>query len=126
MSLELEEVTAPLIGAAIDVHRALGPGFLESVYEEALAIELRLREIVFERQRPVTVLYRGQIVGQHRLDLIVEGRIIVELKAVKELTDSHFAVVRSYLRAVGLAHGLLLNFAKATLQVKRVIARSEP
>ena len=126
MALELEEVTGPLIGAAIEVHRRLGPGFIEAVYEEALAIELRERAIAFERQFPVSVSYRGQVVGLHRLDIFVEGQIIVELKAVKQLTDTHFAVVRSYLRAVDRPHGLILNFAKTVLEVKRVRSRPDP
>lgn len=126
MALELEELTGPIIGAAIEVHRALGPGFVEAVYENALAIELRERNIAFERQVPVSVHYRGHVVGLHRLDMLVAEQIVVELKAVKELTDTHFAVVRSYLRAVDRTHGLILNFAKHALEAKRVRARPEP
>lgn len=126
MSLELEDVSGAVIGAAIEVHRNLGPGFVEAVYEEALAIELRERRIPFERQLPVTVAYRGHVVGMHRLDFFVGGQLVVELKVVKELTANHFAVVRSYLRAVDRSHGLILNFAKATLEMKRVRTRPEP
>jgi len=126
MSLELEEVTGPVIGAAIEVHRSLGPGFIEAVYEEAFAIELRERAIPFERQVAVSVSYRGHVVGLHRLDIFVGGQIVVELKAVKELTDTHFAVVRSYLRVVDRSHGLILNFAKTALEVRRVRSRPEP
>ena len=126
MSLELEEVTGPVIGAAIEVHRSLGPGFIEAVYEEALAIELRERAIPFERQVPVPVIYRGHVVGMHRLDIFVGSQIVVELKSVKELTDTHFAVVRSYLRAVDRSHGLILNFAKTALEARRVRSRTEP
>ena len=126
MPLELEEITGPLIGAAIEVHRSLGPGFVEAVYEHALAIELRERNIAFERQVRVPVLYHGQVVGLHRLDLLVGDQVVVELKAIKDLTDTHFAVVRSYLRAVDRVHGLILNFAKPTLEVRRVRARPEP
>lgn len=122
MALEHEELTGEIIGAAIEVHRQLGPGFLESVYENALVIELRHRGIPFARQLAVPVMYRGAEVGLHRLDLFVADEIVVELKAVKELVPKHFAVVRSYLRAVGREHGLLLNFAKPTVTVKRVIA----
>jgi len=125
MSLELEEVTGPVIGAAIEVHRSLGPGFIEAVYEEALAIELLERAIPFERQVAVSVSYRGHVVGMHRLDLFVGGQLVVELKAVKELTSTHFAVARSYLRAVERPHGLILNFAKTALEVKRVRSRPE-
>ena len=94
MALELEDITGAVIGAAIEVHRALGPGFLESVYEAALAVELEFRCVPFARQVPVTVRYRGVDVGLHRLDLFVADSIVVELKAVREFTPEHFAVVR--------------------------------
>lgn len=122
MTLEHEEITGQIIGAAIEVHRELGPGFLESVYEKALVVELNQRKISFVRQLSVPVLYRGVEVGLHRIDLFVADEIVVELKAVSELINQHFAVVRSYLRALGRCHGLLMNFAKTTLEVKRVIA----
>ena len=122
MPLEHEEITGAIIGAAIAVHKELGPGFLESVYANALAIELRRREIPFQRQFAVPVLYHDAEVGMHRLDLFVDDQIVVELKAVKEISDVHFAVVRSYLRAVHRMHGLILNFAKRTLEAKRVLA----
>jgi GxxExxY protein len=126
MGLAHQELTGSVIGAAIEVHRALGPGFLESVYENALAIELKARGICFERQLDVPIRYRESEVGLHRLDLLVAGLIVVELKAVKALDDVHFAVVRSYLRATGREHGLILNFAKPTLEIKRVIASEPP
>ncbi|AKF04727.1 GxxExxY protein [Sandaracinus amylolyticus] len=126
MPLEHEEMTRSLIGAAIAVHRALGPGFLESVYAGALALELGARGLSYERERSVPVVYRGVEVGTHRLDLLVAGEIVVELKAVKDVTDSHFAVVRSYLRAVGREHGVILNFAKPKLEAKRVIVTATP
>jgi len=121
VTLAHAELTSKIIGAAIDVHRYLGPGFIESIYEHALAIELRRRGLKVEEQVEVPVTYRGIEVGLHRLDLLVEGTIVVELKAVKNLENVHFAVVKSYLRATGKEHGLLLNFAKATLEVKRVL-----
>ena len=118
----MEGLTGGIIGAAIEVHRGLGPGFLESVYEEALVYELAQRGLGCERQVLVPIVYRGRVeVGKHRLDLLVEKRIVVDLKAISELLDIHFAVVRSQLRAVGLKHGLLLNFAGTTLRAKRVI-----
>lgn len=126
MSLEHEELTGPIIGAAIAVHRELGPGFLEAVYDAALVVELRARRIPFQRQLTIPVLYRGVEVGLHRLDLFVADEIVVELKAVRDIGDVHFAVVRSYLRAVGRKHGLILNFAKPTLEVKRVFAAPDP
>jgi GxxExxY protein len=122
MALEHEDLTARIIGAAIEVHRRLGPGFLESVYEKALIIELKKRGMAVQNQMEVTVTYDGEEVGAHRLDLLVDDTIVVDLKAIKNLEDIHFAVVRSQLRAVDRQHGLLLNFAKTTLGAKRVIA----
>ena len=123
MPLEHEDLTGKIIGAAIEVHRQLGPGFIESIYENALVYELRNRGVKLEQQLEVTILYNGQIeVGKHRLDLLVESEIVVDLKAISELLDVHFAIVRSQLRAVKRKHGLLLNFAKVTLEAKRVIA----
>jgi GxxExxY protein len=122
MVLELEETTGQIIGAAIEVHKQLGPGFLETVYESALVIELDHRGIPFTRQKMVPISYRGIEVGFHRLDLFVNDEIVVELKVVKEIAAEHFAVVRSYLRAVGREHGLLLNLSRPTLAIKRVFA----
>lgn len=118
--LEHEDLTENIIGSAIEVHRQLGPGFLESIYENALVIELRKRGLKVEQQVELSVLYDGVEVGRHRLDLFVNDTIVVELKAVKDLDDVHFAVVKSYLRASGQKHGLILNFAKVTLEIKRV------
>ena len=126
MGLDHEGLTGSVIGAAIEVHKTLGPGFLESVYENALALEMQARGIAFERQLAVPIRYRGSEVGLHRLDLVVAGLLVVELKAVKALEHVHFAVVRSYLRAAGREHGLILNFAKPTLEIKRVIACKRP
>jgi GxxExxY protein len=125
MPLEHEQLTERIIGAAIEVHRRLGPGFLESIYEKALSIELERRGLRLERQVEVPILYHGVPVGLHILDMIVESTIVVELKAIKDFEDIHFSILRSYLRAVGREHGLLLNFAKVTLEMKRVIARSQ-
>ncbi len=118
--MDPEELIRQVIGAAIQVHRELGPGFLESVYEEALALELSDRGIPFERQKSVTVCYRGHPVGEHRLDLIVAGLLIVENKALRELDVVFYAVVRSYLKATGLRHALLFNFGTMPLTIKRV------
>ena len=110
-----------IIGAAIKVHKELGPGFLESIYEEALKVELSKNELDFASQMEVQIEYLGVPVGLHRLDLLVQNEVIVELKAVKELADIHFAQLRSYLKATGLKVGLLLNFSKPTLEVRRVV-----
>jgi GxxExxY protein len=114
------DLSEKVIGAAIRVHRELGPGFLESVYEEALAVELTSIGIAFERQKPLPIIYRGHHVGEHRLDLLVEGLLVVELKAISALEDIHFAIVRSYLKASTLDDALILNFASTKLTVRRV------
>ncbi|MEY2483259.1 MAG: hypothetical protein QOK24_1787 [Verrucomicrobiota bacterium] len=114
------ELTQRIIGAAIRVHRELGPGFLELMYEEALAIELSAAGLSFERQKLLPVFYREHLIGEHRLDLVVEAKVILELKAISELEKIHFAIVRSYFKASGLQDALLLNFASTTLSVKRV------
>jgi GxxExxY protein len=114
-----KDITEQVIGAAIAVHKALGPDFLETAYEEALAIEFAHRQIAYERQKVVPVLYRDQQVAEHRLDFLVNGLVVVELKAIAAFEDIHFAVVRSYLKATGLHSGLLLNFATMPLTIKR-------
>lgn len=112
-----------VIGAAIEVHRHLGPGFLESVYEECLGIELAERRISFQRQHLITVQYKGRAAGESRLDFLVGGILVVELKAVGVLAPIHKAQVISYLKATGLGLGLLLNFNTVTLRdgIERVV-----
>ena len=122
-SRDLDELARAVIGAAIEVHRTLGPGFLEAVYEEALCIELALRGIPFGRQVSVAVQYRGHPVGEGRLDLLVRESLVVELKAVEALLPIHTAQVMSYLRATGCHLGLLLNFNMPALRngIKRIV-----
>ncbi len=107
--------------AVFEVHNTLGPGFVESVYEEALAYELELREIPFERQKAVTVRYKGRVVGTHRLDFVVDGRIVLELKAVSALTDVFKHKTLSYLKATGLRLGILINFGTPRVEYTRVV-----
>ncbi len=121
MKLELESLTEKVIGAAIAVHKELGPGFLESIYENALRVQLTEIGIDSEFQKEIPIHYHGVLVGTHRLDALAAGELIVELKAIKALEDIHFAQVRSYLRASKLKHGLLFNFATMPLTIKRVI-----
>mgnify|MGYP001164568619 FL=1 len=102
------------------MHRELGLGYLESIHEEALCIELDAIGLKYVRQMPVEIRYRGKRAGEHRLDLVVEDTVVVELKAVLELQNIFYATVRSYLRATGKSVGLLLNFASVTLQAKRI------
>ena len=118
---QFEGLSKKIIGTAIEVHRTLGPGFLERIYEEALKVAFSRNDLDFEFQKEIEVKYLGVIVGTHRLDLIVEDKIILELKAVKDFEDIHFAQLRSYLKATGLKVGLLLNFAKPTLEIKRIV-----
>ena len=115
-----KELTERIIAAAIRVHKELGPGFLEAMYEEALATEFTAASGSFERQKLLPVFYREHLIGEHRLDLVVEQKTIGELKAIRALEDIHFAIDRSYLKAANLADALLLNFATARLTVKRV------
>lgn len=115
-----KEITDRIIGAAIQVHKTLGPGFLEAIYEEALAIEFDHLGIGYARQKPVHIEYRGRPIGEHRLDFLVEGKVIVERKAIQAIEDIHFAIVRAYLKATNLQSALLLNFASMPLTIKRV------
>jgi GxxExxY protein len=115
-----EELTGKIIGAAINVHKVLGPGFLESVYEEALAVEFDAQGIKHERQKIAPIFYRDRQVGEHRLDFLGEKLVVVELKAVIALDKIFFATVRSYLKATKLESGLLFNFAAMPLTIKRI------
>ncbi len=115
-----KELSGRVIEAAIAVHAALGPGFIESVYESALCIEFVARGIAFERQKVIAITYRGKEVGQHRLDIVVEKVLLVELKAVRAIEDVFFAVGRSQMRAAGISDGLILNFAAMPLAIKRI------
>ena len=114
--VETERVATTIIGAGIDVHRVLGPGFLERIYEEALCIELRTRGLTFERQRAIFVHYRGFEIPGQRIDLIVCNCVLVELKAIARIDTAHEAKVISYLRTTQLRLGLLLNFNCRTLR----------
>ncbi len=107
---DLNKLSGEILGAAIEVHRQIGPGLLESIYEVAFDHELHLRGIAVERQVPVAVKYKDIQIGGQRLDLLVKGKIIVELKTVEFLTPVHEAQIISYLKASGLRLGLLINF----------------
>jgi GxxExxY protein len=120
---EIDSLAHAVIGAAIEVHSVLGAGFMESTYEQALAIELALRRIPFHRQWPISLSYKGQAVGEARLDFLVDDCLIVELKAVEMIHPIHHAQVINYLRATRLHLGLLINFNVETLRdgVKRLV-----
>ncbi len=125
-SRELDVASYAVIGAAMEVHRVLGPGFLETVYDEALAIELGLRKIPFERQRPISVSYKGHRIGEGRLDYLVSQSLVVELKAVDTLLPVHHAQLLSYLKAGRYRLGLLINFHVRLLKdgIKRMVFSS--
>ena len=120
---EADQIAHAVIGAAIEVHRHLGPGFLEAVYEEALCIELELRGVPFARQARVGVVYKGRPVGEGRIDTIVGDLVVVELKAVRALTPLDRAQAISYLKATRLELGLLINFNVPLLKdgIERVV-----
>lgn len=111
MSVEVNQVTEAVIGAAIEVHKHLGPGLLESAYQRAMEHELRLRSIGFEAQKSCPLDYKGlALEDAYRIDLLVEGRVVIEIKAVEALADVHEAQVLTYLKFTGCHLGLLINF----------------
>ena len=112
---ETEWVGRRVIGCAIAVHRALGPGYKESIYVEALCIELTSRGLKFEREKPITVVYAGREIPGQRLDLLVEGVLVVECKVADAIVAVHTRQVTSYLRTMGLRLGLIFNFNVAAL-----------
>lgn len=116
-----KDLSYAVVGAAMEVHRTLGPGFLEAVYEEALAHELGLRGIPFQEQVRLPVHYKGHMVGDYVADLVIGDKIIVELKAVSRLTGAHEAQAHNYLAATGLRLAILLNFVEASLRQKRIV-----
>ncbi len=118
------ELTERIIGAAIEVHKSLGPGLLESAYEECMCHEFRLRGIPFSRQQALDIMYKGSAVGSaYKLDLLVDERVIVELKAVTEVAELHRAQLLTYLRLSGKPVGLLINFNVPVLKdgITRVV-----
>ncbi|MGA2072506.1 MAG: GxxExxY protein [Terriglobia bacterium] len=122
--IENDALTEKIIGAAIEVHRVLGPGLLESAYEECLCHELHLRGIAFVRQQPLPVVYKGvRLDCGYRLDVVVEGRVIVELKTVDRILPIHEAQLLTYLRLAGIRTGLILNFNVPVLRqgIKRMV-----
>ncbi len=117
-----DELTEKIIGAAMEVHRKLGPGLLEAIYEEALCYEFELQDIKFERQVPADIIYKGKTIKGQRIDLLVEGEIVVELKAINKLPEVAMSQIISYLKATNLKRGLIINFNEKKLidGVKRV------
>jgi GxxExxY protein len=118
---QFERLSAEVIGAALSVHKAIGPGFPESAYQNAMCVALGNRELGYETQRMIVVHFEGVEVGRYWLDLVVGNQIVVELKAVKALSDVHFAQIRAYLKASRLPVGLLINFNEPVLKVRRFV-----
>jgi GxxExxY protein len=116
------ELTYEIIGAAMEVHATLGPGFLESVYQEAFAIELLSRKIPFDTEKRIDIIYKGIKLEKHFVaDFICDNHVIVEIKALSALTNEHQAQVLNYLKATGIKVGLLINFGSNSLEHKRLI-----
>ena len=119
--LKHNELTRAVIGAAMEVHSNLGPGFLESVYEAALAIELNLRNVLYERQKAIPVMYKGEKAKDFFCDFLIDGKVLVELKAIQIMTEIEEAQVLNYLKVTGLQVGLLINFGQRSLKYKRLV-----
>ena len=115
------ELSFKIIGCAQNVHRALGPGYPEGVYQKALCYELMDAGLPFESEKLAEVVYAGRLCGEFRMDIVVDDRVIVELKALESLADVHTSQAISYLKATGLHLALLLNFGSRSLTVKRVV-----
>jgi GxxExxY protein len=115
------ELTRAVIGAAMEVHSNLEPGFLESVYEAAMAIELNLRNVPYERQKAIPVIYKGEKARDFFCDFLVDGKVLVELKAIQIMTEVEEAQILNYLKVTGLQVGLLFNFGQRSLKYKRLV-----
>jgi len=116
-----KELSFAIIGAAMEVHKLLGPGFLESVYQAALEKELTLRGIPFCHQVELPVMYKGDLIGVYKADLVIDGKIIVEIKGISRLNASHAAQALHYLAATGLQLAILINFGMSSLEYRRVV-----
>lgn len=115
------ELTKKIIGAGIEVHKQLGPGFPEKIYQRALAEEFRKQKMTFVREKKFQIQYNGKEVGYDFMDFCVDDKIVVELKAVREIMDLHAKQLVGYLKSGNLKLGLILNFGKSKLEIKRVI-----
>jgi GxxExxY protein len=122
----LSELTGKIIGCSMEVHRHLGSGFQEVIYQRALSLELGLQDIQHEREKEMPLFYKGNHIGTRRVDFFVEGQVMVEIKAVKELEDVHLAQAINYLEAYKMEVGLLINFGSKSLTFKRVMKPGKP
>ncbi len=121
MEVLFRELSYTIVGAAMEVHRVLGPGFLEALYSEALDWELGLRRIPFVRQAKIPVEYKGKCIGEYKADFLVDNKIILELKAVSLLNPVHRAQAHHYLAATGLRLAILMNFGAVSLEYERIV-----
>jgi GxxExxY protein len=119
--MDINDITYSINGAIFEVNKVLGHGFLEKVYENALAIEIKKRGLIAESQKPIKVLYKDETVGEYIADIFVEGKVIVELKTVDRLDKIHEAQIMNYLKATGVPVGLLVNFKHPKAEIKRII-----
>lgn len=116
-----KELVYKIVGCAMEVHNILGFGFLEKVYENALMIELQNSQIPSVQQEPVKVHYKGNIIGDYTADIVIDGKIILELKSAKAICDEHVAQTLNYLKATGFKLGLIINFGEDKLEYKRLV-----
>ena len=119
--MDINQLTYKINGAVYEVYRILGPGFLEKVYENALMVELKARNLKAENQVPINVEYKSTIVGDYYADIVVENKVIIELKAIEKLQKIHEAQILNYLKATNFEIGLLVNFTHPKAQIKRYI-----
>ncbi|NWG01481.1 MAG: GxxExxY protein [Syntrophaceae bacterium] len=117
------DLSYPIMAAVFEVHKVLGPGFLESIYEKALIKELEGRGIKVETQKVIDLMYKDRKIGIHRLDLVVDSKVVIELKTVERFSVHHKAQLTSYLKASGYKLGVLVNFSKSKVEYQRVLIR---
>ena len=118
--MEINELTHKIIGCCMEVHNQMGNGFQEVIYQRALAIEMRLQNLSFEREMEMPLQYKGEPIGTRRVDFFVENRVMLELKAVEKILDAHKAQAINYCEAYNIADGLLINFGGMSLEYRRV------
>ncbi len=123
--MDINTITYEINGAVFEVNRSLGPGFLEKVYENALLFELRNRRLKAESQIPIKVSYKGHVVGEYVADILVEGKVIIELKTVETIDRAHEAQLLNYLKATGTKVGFIVNFKNPKAQIKRMVLNLE-
>lgn len=119
--MDINDITYTINGAIFEVNKILGPGFLEKIYENALLIELKIRGLKADKQVPIKVSYKDNLVGEYFADIFVENQVIIELKTVEKLTNNHEAQLLNYLKATGIKVGILVNFKQRRAEIKRMV-----